>query len=77
MAEIHVATSGPLVKDLVLAVLEEFDVWAGHAPNQAAALWPNDPIRAADSALYDVRCELAEHVQIRLSIALATHGVPS
>lgn len=77
MAEIHVATSGPLVKDLVQATLEELDRWSPNAARQAAAIHPTDPERAALSALWDVRAELMDHLQIGLAIALATHGVES
>lgn len=77
MAPIHKATAGPVVSDLVTAVLEEFDQWADHAARQAASLNPTDVEAAARSALMDMRAELMDHVQIRLSIALATHGISS
>lgn len=77
MTELHVATGGPLVKELVADVLAEFDVWAKHAATQAAAIHPNDIVAAANSALYDVRTEIGEHVQIRLAITLAAHGLPT
>jgi hypothetical protein len=62
---------------LVAAVLEEFDVWAEFAPQQAASVNPSSPIDAAGFALADVRADLMDHLQIRLSITLATHGVAS
>lgn len=77
MAAIHSATSGPLVTDLVAAVLEEFDEWTEHVASQAASLHPSAPYGAARSALMDMRSELMDHAQIRLSIALAAHGVES
>lgn len=75
MAEIHVATSSPLVKELVADALDEFDVWARHAPNQAVSVYPDDPLGAVKSALYDVRTEMGEHLQIRLAVTLAAHGI--
>lgn len=75
MTALHAATNGPLVKELVSDVLAEFDTWAAHAPNQAAGVYPHDPHGAAVSALYDVRTEISEHLQIRLALTLAAHGI--
>jgi hypothetical protein len=72
---VHAASSGALIRELVADVLAEFDVWAEHAPSQAAAV-AGDAEEAARQALYDVRTEIGDHLNIRLATTLATYGIP-
>ena len=71
MTEEHVALSTPRVRELVTVVLEEFDRWTKHAAIQAAGLWPDDSEKAAESALYDVRVNLDDHLCIQIGVTLA------
>lgn len=75
MTELHTATSGALVREIVKDVLAEFDVWRELAPSQAAGLNPTDSAAAAEAALYDVRMNLDDHLCIRLASTLATFGI--
>lgn len=75
MGEIHVAASGDLVRELVADVLAEFDDWAKGAPSQAASIIPGNPEEAARFALGEVRDQLQDHLQIRLSLTLASYGI--
>lgn len=63
--------------ELVAAVLEEFDQWSDHNARQAAAMNPGDPLACAGFALEGQRSDIADHVQIRLAVVLASRGVES
>lgn len=78
MSEEHVATSGPKAQEMVEVVLEEFDRWAKHAASQAAGAVGGDyehGVAVAKAALYDVRCDLDDHLVIPIGITIASWGV--
>lgn len=74
MTELHTATSGSLVREIVKDVLAEFDTWAPTAITQAAGIG-RDKAEAAKYALGDVRLNVDDHLCIRLALTLATFGI--
>lgn len=75
MAEIHSATSGTLVRELVQAVRAEAGQWADHAVAQAAGINPTSPTDAARFAIEHLLTDLDDHLGIALSVVLATCGI--
>lgn len=75
MSAEHAATASPLVKELVADVIEFVREHEGYAVNQAAMIHPADSRKAAETAIYEVWTEAQDHLQIRLAVTLATHGI--
>ncbi len=74
MSELHVATSGALVRELVKDVLAEMDAWSTTAASQGAGIG-RDKLEAAEFAIRDVRTNVDDHLGIRLGVTLATFGI--
>jgi hypothetical protein len=75
VAEIHSATSGDLVRELVAAVHDEIGKWQDIACTQAAGIHPNDSLAAAQFAIGDLTADLLDHLGISLSIVLASYSI--
>jgi hypothetical protein len=77
VAEVHVATSGPLAKELVNTVVAAIRKIEPYAVNQAAFLNPSDSRSAAQTAVYEVWTHLLDDLQIDMALTLATFGIGS
>jgi hypothetical protein len=80
MTELHVATNGPLVKELVNDVIAFIRQNENYWANQAATLYSGDPEtnrKVADAAIYEVWTDIMDHLQVDFATTLATHGVDS
>lgn len=75
MAEIHAATSGDLVRELVEAVRAEAEVWTGDAVSQAGGIYTGSARAAARFAIEHLLSDLDDHLGIRLAVILATYKI--
>lgn len=75
MAEIHVATSGTLVRELVSAVRAEAAKWKDIAVSQAAGIYTESASGAAGYAIEHLLSDLDDHLGIQLSVVLASFNI--
>jgi hypothetical protein len=80
MTELHTATNGPLVKELVEDVVDFIMKNQQYWANQAATLYSGDPEtnrKVADAAIYEAWTDIMDHLQTSIATTLASHGVGS
>lgn len=77
-AELLKGTVGEAARELTETCLAEFDKWAKHEPGQAAGMTGGvyeTGRKAAEVALYDVRCLLDDYLAAELAVVLASWGI--
>lgn len=77
MAEIHVATSSPLAKELVEDVLAFIEKNRSYRVNQAATLYgeQGNNHKVANAAIYEVETDIRDSLHVKFAITLASYGV--
>lgn len=71
MSEIHAATNGAIVLEVVSTVLRFIRQRETYATNQAAMLHPNDPVGAARHAIYEITTSIQDDLQVDVAVVLA------